>query len=88
MKYDYDFKDDLIQKLKMNEDFSGCEKLKEFLRAYQIVDDEKKKNLLKFIIYKLSANLKNSEIQYIDCDVTENQLRFLKMLIYGWKIMK
>ena len=52
MKYDYDFKDDLIQKLKMNEDFSGCEKLKEFLRAYQIVDDEKKKNLLKFIIYK------------------------------------
>lgn len=78
MKYDYDFKDDLIQKLKMNEDFSGCEKLKEFLRAYQIVDDEKKKNLLKFIIYKLSANLKNSEIQYIDCDVTEKSIKVFK----------
>lgn len=78
MKYDYDFKDDLIQKLKMNEDFSGCEKLKEFLRAYQIVDDEKKKNLLKFIIYKLSANLENSEIKYIDCDVTEKSIKVFK----------
>ena len=57
MKYDYDFKDDLIQKLKMNEDFSGCEKLKEFLRAYQIVDDEKKKNLLKIIYVFLTIFL-------------------------------
>lgn len=55
----------------------------EFLRVYQILDDEKKKNLLKFIIYKLSAYLDNSEVKYYDCDVSMKST-FVFQKAYKW----
>ena len=45
MKYDYDLKDELIKKTQESKNFAGYTKMAEFLRVYQILDDEKKKNL-------------------------------------------
>ena len=57
--------------LKLN-DFSGCEKIKEFIRLYQVVEDEKKKNLLKLNLYKLSGQLDVRHIREFDCDSCED----------------
>lgn len=83
MKYDYDLKDELIKKTQESKNFAGYTKMAEFLRVYQILDDEKKKNLLKFIIYKLSAYLDNSEVKYYDCDVSMKST-FVFQKAYKW----
>lgn len=83
MKRNYDYKEELLNKLYLSNDFSGCEKIREYIRIYEIIDDEKKKNILKFIIYKLSAQLNNQEMREFDCDVSIN-VNTLYKKIYTW----
>lgn len=68
IEYNFDCKEVVISELLKLNDFSGCEKIKEFIRLYQVVEDEKKKNLLKLNLYKLSGQLDVRHIREFDCD--------------------
>ena len=70
--YNFDCKEVVISELLKLNDFSGCEKIKEFIRLYQVVEDEKKKNLLKLNLYKLSGQLDVRHIREFDCDSCED----------------
>lgn len=72
IEYNYDCKEVVISELLKLNDFSGCEKIKEFIRLYQVVEDEKKKNLLKLNLYKLSGQLDVRHIREFDCDSCED----------------
>lgn len=72
IEYNYDCKEVVISELLKLNDFSGCEKIKEFIRLYQVVEDEKKKNLLKLNLYKLSGQLDVRHIRKFDCDSCED----------------
>lgn len=72
IEYNFDCKEVVISELLKLNDFSGCEKIKEFIRLYQVVEDEKKKNLLKLNLYKLSGQLDVRHIREFDCDSCED----------------
>lgn len=82
-KYDYDVKDDLMELLQRKNDFSGAEELKYYFQVYQNEKNSIKKNLMKFCIYKLSANLTDVEIRSFDCDVSKGIIESFQKT-YSW----
>lgn len=71
-QYDYDIKDDLINLIQIKNDFTGANELKYYLDKYTKEKDILKRNLMKFCIYKLSAELSDREIHNFDCDVSKD----------------
>lgn len=71
-RYDYDVKDDLLTLMENKQDFSGMEELADYLTMYHNERNFQKSALLKFCIYKLSANLSDVELKTFDCDVSKD----------------
>lgn len=82
-RYDYDVKDDLMELLQRKNDFSGAEELRYYFQIYQNEENSIKKNLMKFCIYKLSANLADVEIKSFDCDVSKGIIESFQKT-YAW----
>ncbi len=82
-KYNYDVKDDLMELLQRKKDFSGAEELKYYFQIYLNEKNSIKKNLMKFCIYKLSANLTDAEIRNFDCDVSKGIIESFQKT-YTW----
>ena len=73
-KHDYnrDIKEQLIDIIKRKNNYKGAEYLKDWIDLYNKEENEPKKNLIKFCIYRLSSELEDEEISSFDCDVCEN----------------
>ena len=82
-RYDYDVKDDVMELLQRKNDFSGAEELRYYFQIYQNEENSIKKNLMKFCIYKLSANLADAEIKSFDCDVSKGIIESFQKT-YAW----
>ena len=86
-QYDYDIKDDLINLIQIKNDFTGANELKYYLDKYTKEKDILKRNLMKFCIYKLSAELSDREIHNFDCDVCKfcsNGTPILKSAVHSF----
>lgn len=81
--YDYDVKEKFLIMLQESQNFDGAEELKCWLNMWLSEKDIKKKNLIKFCIYKYSSNLKEPELKNFDCDAS-SEMTCLYKHTYSW----
>ena len=70
-RYDYDVKNNLIDLLETKQDFSGVLEMPYYLEQYHQETSIARQNLQRFLIYKLSYYLDDSDLKQFDCDVCE-----------------
>ena len=82
-RYDYDVKNELIDLLEIKQDFSGVLEMPYYLEQYHQETSTARQNLQRFLIYKLSYYLDNTDLKQFDCDVCEEMTTsYLKT--YHW----
>ena len=82
-RYDYDVKNELIDLLETKQDFSGVLEMPYYLEQYHQETSTARQNLQRFLIYKLSYYLDDSDLKQFDCDVCEEMTTsYLKT--YHW----
>lgn len=69
MRSDHDYKLDLLQAIRDSGDFTGSEKIEQYIKEYDNEKDPAQKSLILFLIYRLSAGLKERNIKNFDADV-------------------
>lgn len=82
-QYDYDVKDDLMELLEEKADFLGESVLAHYMEIYHNEKNPSMRNLLKFCIYRLSANLTDIELRSFDCDVSRGVIEAFPQT-YSW----
>lgn len=82
-QYDYDVKDEFIVLLAEKADFSGVNVLSHYMEVYRNEKNPSTRNLIKFCIYKLSAQLSNRELRNFDCDVSREVIESFPQT-YSW----
>lgn len=70
-QYDYDVKDEFMALLTEKANFSGVNVLSHYMEIYRDEKNPSTRNLIKFCIYKLSAQLSDRELRNFDCDVSK-----------------
>ena len=82
-RYDYDVKNNLIDLLEAKQDFSGVLEMPYYLEQYHQETSTARQNLQRFLIYKLSSYLSDTDLKQFDCDVCEEMTTsYLKA--YHW----
>lgn len=82
-QYDYDVKDEFMALLTEKANFSGVNVLSHYMEIYRDEKNPSTRNLIKFCIYKLSAQLSDRELRNFDCDVSKGVIdSFLQT--YSW----
>lgn len=82
-RYDYDVKNNLIDLLETKQDFAGVLEMQYYLEQYHQETSTARQNLQRFLIYKLSYYLDDSDLKQFDCDVCEEMTTsYLKT--YHW----
>ena len=82
-RYDYDVKNNLIDLLETKQDFAGVLEMPYYLEQYHQETSTARQNLQRFLIYKLSYYLDDSDLKQFDCDVCEEMTTsYLKT--YHW----
>lgn len=82
-RYDYDVKNNLIDLLETKQDFAGVLEMPYYLEQYHQETSTARQNLQRFLIYKLSYYLNDSDLKQFDCDVCEEMTTsYLKT--YHW----
>lgn len=81
-RYDYDVKNNLIDLLETKQDFAGVLEMPYYLEQYHQETSTARQNLQRFLIYKLSYYLDDSDLKQFDCDVCEEMTTsYLKNII-------
>ena len=65
-RYDYDVKNELIDLLETKQDFSGVLEMPYYLEQYHQETSTVRQNLQRFLIYKLSYYLDNTDLKQFD----------------------
>lgn len=82
-QYDYDVKDELMALLTEKANFSGVNVLSHYMEVYRNEKNPSTRNLIKFCIYKLSAQLSDRELKHFDCDVSRGVIESFPQT-YSW----
>lgn len=70
--YNEDEKKKLIKNIEEKANYQGAEYLEDWILKYNKEIDWKKKNLMRFLIYRMSAGLTDHTLSRYDCDATLN----------------